>query len=145
MLPRSYYNHKLATQLVQWRRHQLTLTNVRTIGSEKVDTKEYKENRQAINVRSAIRSDNVILFDSCVRTGLSFLMGDVAHVGPYHSTTSPEFKQLVNNGGSVVPSSFTIDSEQRAKFLQNLGLQEDEVVAGMPLSQWYGFYLQQVA
>jgi hypothetical protein len=147
LLPRSYYERKLALQQLRWRSNPNTLCNVRVIQASTPEPKVYKEQAQAIRVQSPHDQDpegGVLLFDSRVSTGFSVLRTG-PWVGPFYSTLEDGYIKARHHGQPVVPREFHLHSQQRAEFFRRLGLKEDEVVSGQALGDWYGFWLQQVA
>ena len=143
LLPRDYYVRKALIQQTHWRQNVQTLCNVRTIydinSSKK---KEYQEPGKAIIV-PARNEDYVVLFDGQVQLAPSSLRG--GPYGPYSSPRDSTFRWLTEKGAPEVPLDFRVDARQREKFLQSLGLEENDLVAGKRLYQWYGFYLQRLA
>ena len=127
ILPRSYYEEKLALQQVLWRSSPRTLANVRTLEHDNARTKEYYEKGQAIIIRSRLITDNILLFDSRVRYG--------------RLSVEPMASNLTRDKQNF---GYDINPELRAEFLRNIGMSEHEEVGGIPLVSRYGVCLQLV-
>jgi len=140
LLPRPYYEHRMALQRQHWRSTSGYLGNVRTI-QPLSESQEQLTPGQAWNLGSL--EHHVLLYDTyTVKSGVRLAGGE--WFGPYLTADEREYQWFRQHAPELVPPQIKVCSVQRQNFLHRLGLAEVEVVGGRTMSQRYGFYLQRV-